>query len=158
MPKKCNVRVHHSHAALTKVSFPEQQKTRSPKPEGLWYEMTGGAWGAFLEPAGRGGRRDAGDFSYQVVLRRGAHIAKLSTAAKVRGFTAEYGVSVDIGDGELVMMVNWAAVSEDFDGVEFCPYLYEIRMEDGLDWYSTVDVDSGCVWSADAVSRVARLK
>ena len=158
MPRRCSTRIHHSHVRLDRVRLEPTQKRRGNKPNGFWYEMTEGDWASFLAPAGRGGLQGAGDFAYGVTLKKSARIAQPSSATKVRKFTERYGVAVDIGDGDFVVMIDWASVAEDFDGIEFCPHIHKIRFEEGLDWYSTVDVDSGCVWNADAVAKIVRLR
>ena len=48
--------------------------------------------------------------------------------------------------------IDWPKVASHYDGIEICPYLYDMRMDS--DWYYGWDVASGCVWSASGIKEL----
>lgn len=41
-------------------------------------------------------------------------------------------------------LINWEKVSDDFGGIEICPYIVERK---NYLWYNMWDVASGCIWN-----------
>jgi hypothetical protein len=41
--------------------------------------------------------------------------------------------------------INWTKVTEDYGGIEMCPYFPELRKK--YPWYYSLDAASGCVWN-----------
>tara|TARA_B100000073_G_scaffold347518_1_gene362140 strand:- start:7440 stop:7865 length:426 start_codon:yes stop_codon:yes gene_type:complete len=68
-------------------------------------------------------------------------------------FNEKYGV-----DDRGQMAIDWVKVSQDYDGIEICPYQWKFRMEDHTAWYYGWDVASGCVWGRGAFKGVTEIE
>ena len=44
--------------------------------------------------------------------------------------------------------IDWKKVSNDFGGIEICPYLNKRR---NILWYNSFDVASGCIWNPQSI-------
>ena len=51
--------------------------------------------------------------------------------------------------------INWKKVSNDYGGIEICPY-YLIERS-GYIWYSTWEVASGCIWNVKSIIKNTEL-
>lgn len=125
-------RVQHAHPAF--------------KPRGLWYDV-GGAWIEWMEsemPEWYASSR----FLYSVVVSPAARILRITSGRELEDFMATYG-SLHPTTGRFPVP-NWVAIADEWDGIEFSPYMYELRCD--YIWYSMVDVSSGCVWNPGVVS------
>lgn len=130
------------------------------KPKGLWYAI-GDAWKEFVR-TDMSSRPEA-PYEYEVVLKKDHGMLMLNTVDKVINFNRMYGTT-HIPDprskrgerGETFDLIDWDQVADDFTGIELCPYFYEIRFD--MIWYYTIDIESGCIWNADAIDRLNQLK
>ena len=53
------------------------------------------------------------------------------------------------------VLIDWEKVSQDYDGIEICPYLLGKRMT--IDWYYSWDVSSGCIWRSSGIEELVLL-
>tara|TARA_B100001093_G_scaffold482563_1_gene514328 strand:- start:635 stop:1201 length:567 start_codon:yes stop_codon:yes gene_type:complete len=53
-------------------------------------------------------------------------------------------------------LIDWEKVSQDFGGIEICPYLGKKRLPRYF-WYSTWDVASGCIWNLKDILKDTQL-
>jgi hypothetical protein len=51
-------------------------------------------------------------------------------------------------------LIKWDEVSEDFGGIEICPYLLKRQY---YIWYNLFDVASGCVWNIKSIIKSSDL-
>jgi hypothetical protein len=51
--------------------------------------------------------------------------------------------------------INWKKVSEDYGGIEICPFLKK-RREKNV-WYWAWDVASGCIWNTKSIIKNTEL-
>ena len=126
----------------------DQQMTRM-KPEGLWYGV-GEEWVEYL----RTNQILQGDhrYLYEVVVDP-AHVLQVRTVAETIKFVREFGKRERDRwtSGEGTALVDWKRVAQRHLGVELSPHWGELRsssitFREGLDWYASWDVGSGCVW------------
>lgn len=50
--------------------------------------------------------------------------------------------------------IDWAAVGESYNGLIIAPYLWSMRLYDGVFWYYGWDCASGCIWNLDVIERL----
>ncbi len=74
----------------------------------------------------------------------------IRTEKELLEFHRKYGIEIR-GQG----VIDWFAVSKDYDGIEICPYQWNQRMN--LDWYYSWDVGSGCIWGSSAFKGVVEI-
>ena len=118
------------------------------KPVGLWYAC-GLEWIEWLESemphwldevthlyevAPQYSSTNLSNFRWGV---RAGGVLRLQSQEEVEMFNSLFGVHSG-------SRVEWPEVARIWDGIEICPYQYELRYE--LDWYYTWDVASGCIW------------
>jgi len=115
----------------------EKQGGHHPKPWGLWYDC-GAEWLAWVS-------KYYPDWlpkwNYVYRVRPTDAVLQVQTAEEVVEFNARY----QHRERAYTDFIDWSAVAKDFPGVEFCPYLYEIRLD--FVWYHMLDVPSGCIWN-----------
>ncbi len=114
---------------------------RRYKPRGLWYAC-GLEW---LEWCSSEQPDWIGSWVYAVELNP-RHIFYIDTEAKLDAFAAEYTLGREL---------DWPRVAQEYAGVEFCPYFWDKRYE--LNWYSMLDVASGCVWAPHGVRSITEV-
>lgn len=121
------------------------------KPKGLWYGI-GDSWLRWV-------KNEMPDWEHDNVYRldiNESRIKIIRTYKELLAFDAEYGLDNQgrsfFDNGR---MIDWAKVAKEFDGIEIAPYIFEARYE--LQWYSTWDVASGCIWSGDAIKDIEKL-
>lgn len=128
---------------------PIEQQLTAIKPVGLWYGV-GEEWVEYL----RTNQILQGDhrYLYEVVVDP-AHVLQVRTIAETIKFVREFGKRERDRwtSGEGMALVDWRRVAQRHLGVELSPHWGELRsssitFREGLDWYASWDVGSGCVW------------
>lgn len=120
-----------------------------PKPKGLWYSC-GTAWIDWLMSDWRS-RLQQVRYAYLLDLDMRLMLA-IRSARRAVELTRR--LSAPDEDGEF-FRVNWNALSQDYAGVEVCPYRLAAKRD--LLWYQTWDVASGVVWNPAAIRDVRRV-
>jgi hypothetical protein len=117
------------------------------KPKGLWYAC-GFDWVEWCE--GENFRLEG--IKHKFVLDIDfSDILVLDNNEKILDFSKKYGSDTK----HEYVMINWKKVSEDYSGLEICPYSWGLRMK--LMWYYGWDVASGCIWNKDVVININKL-
>ena len=148
------VRIHHSRKD-TRVGGKPQisgfSQRASYKPDGLWYECQDGSsidWKEFCSTGLTDGDSRY-DSSYDVILND-YEILFITDTHDFKKFEKLYGIpNRDFPDE---IRIDWPRVASHYDGIEICPYLYDMRMDSV--WYYGWDVASGCVWNASGIKEL----
>lgn len=72
-------------------------------------------------------------------------------------FNKIYGLKFKMkinGNNKITDIINWIKVSQDYGGIEICPFLSKGRK---YLWYSTWDIGSGCLWNTKAIIKNTEL-
>lgn len=117
------------------------------KPKGLWYAC-GTEWLDFVNREFRSGK---GDYLYEITINP-SRILFIANAFAFIKFEKDYGTPDIYGTA----LIDWSKVSEQYGGIEICPYRYEMRMRSM--WYYPWDVASGCIWDSSAISGIKEIK
>lgn len=132
-------RIHYSATPL-RLEPRSYGKNVGFKPQGLWYSI-GTAWEEWCRE---------GDFRLENLVCvteleiDESRILRLSSDRDVREFHGQYSRETVTG---LPGYPDWPRVAECYAGVEVDPYLAHLRYYgEGLIWYYSWDVPSGCVW------------
>ena len=128
---------------------PKDQEQYSIKPVGFWYAI-GSSW---IDWCRSEMPRWMSPYLYTFDLAPEINLLVLDTPQSVRDFTNRYGSSPwkEIPHWKAI---DWSMVCRDYDGLEFNPYLYSLRMENL--WYSGIDVPSGVIFNTDMVVNLKR--
>ena len=117
-----------------------RQVSSGLKPAGLWYAC-GGAWLDWIQNE----QPDwAQHWKYLYRLTLGRDILFLRTKEETREFSLRYPNPYNPQSDDRDRTIDWAAVSDDYAGIEVCPYHYDLKWR--LFWYRAWDVASGCIW------------
>jgi hypothetical protein len=119
-------------------------QARGFKPKGLWYSKKD-SWVNWVEvnmPEWKG------DYLYTPEIDK-SNFLIIDTPEKLQKFARMYRIS----DYEM----QWSKVAEKYDGIEFPVYFPEYRLKSGFGWYSTIDVESGCVWNPKSVKDIKQI-
>ncbi len=124
------------------TGFRDTSQTGDPdmKPKGLWYSC-GSEWDDFCQ-MGMPEWIDGAPYVYKLQINP-SNMLLIRTGEELMAFHEKYeknfyGMS----------FIDWAAVAQQYDGIEICPYQMEYRYD--LLWYHGWDVASGCIWRAGA--------
>ncbi len=109
------------------------------KPEGFWYEVDGD-WRRWMV-AEQWGLKTANHL--HAVDLADCRMLTIATLDELDTFNEMYGV--DNGH-ERFYGVRWADLAQEYDGIEIAPYQWKRRLANGMAWYYTWDVASGCIW------------
>lgn len=117
------------------------EKSGYMKPKGFWYGVDGD-WQRWCESENY--NVDEYKFIYDVDLGS-CNILKITNRNELLKFHNKYSIPQDnpylCGD---YSKINWLKVSEDYDGLQIAPYIWEERLN--LSWYYGWDCASGVVW------------
>jgi len=115
-------------------------QTIGHKPVGLWYSVNGD-WERWCAEESPGWLESK--FTHFVELGD-ENILTVSGVSQFDEFSQRFGAE----NPRCTTMpgIDWAAVAEEYDGIEIAPYLWERRNENWCGWYYTWDCASGCVW------------
>lgn len=152
-------RVHYARAVVSTASLRDvdQGSMALRKPNGLWWAF-GTDWhdhatnkkpkGAYVEGP-----------SYAVKILDGAKLLVLDSAAEIAAFTEKFGrrLSYATPTSPADRCVDWAAVSEEYDGIEIRALRKDERKR--LEWLDIDwDVASGCAWRPAAVLQLTPIE
>ena len=138
------------------------------KPRGLWVSVEGhgDGWSDWCKAEEFGQERF--EYAYEVELAKDARILRLRTAADIQRFTKEYRdteseVNKILGQSTFrdvpgTMDINWTKIAVKYQGIIIAPYVWELRLEPGYEWYYGWDCASGCVWNAEAIKSLKLIK
>lgn len=122
------------------------------KPRGLWLSIPGeNDWPNWCRSEEFGLERLADKST--VELGGQFRILHLDSAEEVRLFDAEYGVALSPNLPDY-RYPDWERVAGDYDGIIISPYQWSLRWGTDLSWYSTWDVESGCIWNPAAIAAI----
>ena len=125
------------------------EKTRSrPKPKGLWYACDKD-WKEYVQ---RDNPHWASSYQHKYLLQVNLNrMCVIRTEKELLEFHRKYGIEIRGDD-----VIDWVAVSKDYDGIEICPY--QSSQRNNLDWYYPWDVASGCIWGSGAFKGVTEVE
>jgi len=118
----------------------------SHKPKGLWYSCNEEwkEWCRWDAPHWY----EAYNFKYDIEVDLSKMLV-IRNEQDFRNFEQNYAADINPRRPGRIKAINWEAVSEDYSGIEICPYLGQFRMSNSK-WYYTWDIASGCVWDSSA--------
>lgn len=128
------------------------------KPKGLWYGF-GDSWMEWVKNE-MPNRYEAYDHIHLIEVNQGA-LLSMGTMEELLSFTKKYSPTHNRtavrSDHFERNMIDWDLVSQDYDGIEINPYVYEARMDERTNWYYPWDVASGCIWKKSAIRSVTKI-
>lgn len=129
------------------LKFPVNQRSRGPKPKGLWYAI-GTEWIDWVRSEMP---EWEGDYLYKIDLNSN-NILFLKTYDDLSSFTRKYSDEPSLD----TMNINWEKVSNEYSGIEINPYQYKARYD--ILWYYGWDVASGCIWDKSGIQSINKVK
>jgi len=125
---------------LTRV----KDQSQDSKPRGLWYAcgLEWLEWCAVEMPGWLGSY----EHFYHLQLDD-SRMLFLRSVSEILDFTHRYGTRDEY-------RIDWPAVARDFDGIEICPYQWDLRRKHETSWYYPWDVASGCIWRPEAIADI----
>lgn len=122
------------------------------KPEGIWYSC-GKSWYNFIKDNDINDRLNK--YIHSLYLKRKICITikeknyeKLLVIKNNDEFDAFFNKYKIFSKTLNYFLIDWKKVSNDYGGIEICPYLKDKRM---VTWYYPWDVASGCIWNNDLI-------
>lgn len=124
------------------------------KPKGFWYSIDT-EWYDWCKSNDFGLERLR--YKYEVDVGS-ANILKITSTKEILEFQEKYKTIILQTDKIVIHNIDWARVSEDYDGIEVNPYYRNFLFDQMIDmgwrnnspylhlWYSTWDIASGCIW------------
>lgn len=127
------------------------------KPDGYWVSVAGeDDWPAWCTNGMNAPQRLA--VAYEVRLSASANIRLVTSVAEIDAFHHEFAAASDFdrryGYGPNWWGIDWASVTEHYDGIIIAPYLWARRLGETCGWYYTWDCASGCIWNLSAIESV----
>lgn len=121
-----------------------QQET-GMKPNGFWFSIDkeNRDWKAFCESNDFGCLNVRNEYRFS----KDANILVIDTKEKVYEFYEKYKTSFF---GRFCY-IDWEKVANDYDGIFFPEYFWDIRYDTNFLWYYALDCVSGCVWNLNAI-------
>ena len=118
-------------------------------PRGLWFapEKTWPRFARFFL------EEECFSHRHKVVLKPSANILSLATKDQCLEFSRKFGY------GGYGVRVRWDLVAEEYDGIkiDFVPCFFDgSETYEACLWAEAWDVESGCVWKADAIEVYGR--
>lgn len=146
-------RYHISPRPLTRADLkpvpPSVQKEVElmMKPKGFWYSC-GSSWEDWVS-------REMPDrvhpYKYALDIDT-SRMLIIDTHTKFQDFQHTYARS---SSGRMSMLypqhIDWHAVTQDYAGIEICPYMWKFRMDSVGNWYYGWDVASGVIWDTSII-------
>jgi len=125
------------------------------KPTGLWYG-DGNSWLEWMETEALSRLEDV---RYVYELHVSPDILRITDGKQLREFHNHFeGRSSPAVPRfpELLrgMHIDWAAVAEEYPGIQIIPYQWENRHSPDMRWYYGWDVASGCIWHPAGIEGV----
>jgi hypothetical protein len=122
-----------------------------PKPWGLWYAC-GVEWLDYCQS-----EMPNRCYPYLFTLKVSKNVLKVRTLGQLFEFDKKYGRSSfdGVDKSDRYAQIDWARVTDEYSGIEICPYQHKARYE--LLWYYTWDVASGCIWRVDGLVSAERI-
>ncbi len=144
-----STRLHLTHDNDLK-KMDSKQRAGGPKPTGLWYAV-GFGWLDFTTHEHTSFYQyDDAVHAFEISLD-GLNVLRITSYEELVKFEERYVMikqddPYSVGKG---WDINWAEVSETYDGIEIAPYIYKARMTHK--WYYGWDVASGCIWNTSSL-------
>lgn len=123
------------------------------KPKGFWVSVDGNGdgWKDWCEA--EAWNMESFEMVYDVTLCPNANILLISNPLELDNFTEKFSKE----QSQYIIGIDWAAVSELYQGVIIAPYIYSRRLERNSFWYYGWDCASGCIWDVDAIDRIKEI-
>jgi hypothetical protein len=142
------------------IQTSQQKKKEGYKPSGLWYGC-GEGWLRWSRQNLPSHYINSTKYIYKIELNYAEkledspydRVLKVDTLEDLSSINKEYGVKNHYGD----ILFNWRRFSNDYGGIEICPYQRSVRMDPDYEWYYIWDVASGCVWDSGAIKNIELL-
>ena len=120
------------------------------KPKGLWYGC-GDSWITWTKTE-MPHMLEKARYLYEVKL--GEEIIQISNDDELTDFQSNFGFTTQFYE----RAIDWDNIqSQDYHGVEICPYQGQRRMKALSEWYYPWDVASGCIWNSAGISDIILL-
>lgn len=141
--------VHYSEKPLGEIFSVPQSINSSMKPKGLWVsvEGNGDGWKEWCDAEQF--QLHAFTHATEIMLAETAKILYLQNDAEIKKATITYN------DRDFSSWIRWGAMVDEFDGIIIAPYCWGSRLDPFTQWYYGWDCASGCIWNAEAISKVA---
>lgn len=141
-------RLHFSSSPITDLTWGYLQKEPRSKPRGFWYSCSAD-WLRWMRSETPDWIPKQNFYVYEIKVNL-SRIAVLDSVEKIRAFDRAYGTGPE-WDGN--SSVRWVEVAELYDGIEICPYQWDLRMS-SLSWYYPWDAASGAIWRPNALQAI----
>ena len=133
-------RTHISYKPIDRLrAVDPQEQDGAYKPRGFWYEVDGD-WRRWCEsemPQWLKGKK-----LYRLDLD-GENVLRIANVVEFDAFHREY-CKREVTKYD--MAPDWRALSDEYDGIEIAPYLWERRLTGHTMWYYGWDCASGVLW------------
>ena len=127
------------------------------KPKGFWVSVEDG-WGWKDWCQQEEFRLDTFRVVYNIELATFSRVLHLRTPKDIQRFHFQFRVC----DGQFMSYtywrIDWAKVGQYYQGIIIAPYQWSCRWDFDLNWYSTWDCSSGCIWDASAIRKTYQTK
>lgn len=160
MEKKAAIISHVTDARKIDLAKQYKQTARYEfrKPNGLWYQF------------GREWQMNVYDtwnrefvYKHELIIDR-SDICCIADMDQLKKFINEFKVNI----GNVFFSVDWKKIVQEYKGVEFTNY-HQIKHDSFeiindiddlglLNWYWTIEVNSGCIWDLSAIHSTNRIK
>jgi hypothetical protein len=127
------------------------QKNSTFKPVGLWYGI-GNAW---IDWCMDEMPHWIAPYLYTFDLHPDINLLTVDSVEAIRSFTDRYETH-PWKEIPHWILIDWGRVCEEYDGIEFNPYLYNMRFDIHHTWYNSIDVPSGVIFNTDMVVNLKR--
>lgn len=96
-------------------------------------------------------------YHHEVKLKSNAKILYIRSAEELNQFGDKYKTSDDPWSPS-IMIIDWAKVAKDYQGIIIAPYIEDIEDEwlGRQIWYYGWDCASGCIWDIEAIEALER--
>ena len=121
------------------------------KPNGLWISVAGeDDWENWCKSEGFNLENLA--ISYEIKIKKDAHILHLKTAQEIRDFSMLYILPTRYWDSDSdTYQIKWDKVKEKYQAIIISPYQWSCRLALETCWYYGWDCASGCIWDLDCI-------
>lgn len=124
------------------------------KPIGLWItDDSDDSWESWCLQEEFG--LDQLKHKFKITIKDDANILKIGSLSEMVRFNETKYILQGYSIFNFCKMVDWEALSKDYDGVMIMPYRHEVRME--YEWYNPWDCSSGCIFDTNVIESVEKI-
>ncbi len=142
--------IHYSaNSEITYHSTVQKAEDRC-KPSGLWISVEDDyGWADYCRSVDC--YIKTLEYSFKIELNPTAHILELRNYANLIAFTEEYKIDDRNGRNKRISNIDWIKIAEIYDGIIIAPLRNYASINTALDWHSSWDCSSGCMWGEQAL-------